>query len=834
MTVSSITPVNNYTGNSSAKTFDFDFLIESQEELQVVHTNSNGIQTTLEFGVDYSINEIGNKNGSYITFPLEGSNFEVLSNEEIISLSLTLPIKQESEFENSANLNLNILERTFDYIVRILQIMNRKIERSVKTQEGSSITPDEIIEDLQKSAQNSKLYAEISSQKSQEAQNSASSALQSETGAQNVKEEILELSETVKADILTGINNYKSLGMYLQNGVLYYTKETGEVVPYVIGTQMPVGSLVQLACSSDYVPDGCLPCDGAEYSKSQFPDLWNVYLKGEIITDIWTTSLQVDSGSFGSVTYGNGKFVAVGGSGYTATSTDGETWTTPVTVGSGDWESVTYGNGKFVAVGANGYISASADGETWTTPLQVASGDFGGVTYANGKFVAVGNGGKTTTSEDGETWTTPVYVTSVFYLNSVTYGNGKFVAVGNDGKITTSEDGETWTTPVVFGNSNWYGVTYGNGKFVAVGLSGYAATSEDGETWAFSSHRVSGNWFDITYADGKFIAVGGNGKTIISTDGEIWTARAEIGTSTWQGVTYGNGKFVAVGIDGVIATSTGMLKINSLLNTCFYDDFASEIETYGQCGKFAVDTVNEKFKVPLIKDGAVIQQALSDSELGKAYNAGLPNIEGQMGITSAWANLSKKENLSGALYDADPDDKGGSPSNGSSSSTQTRSVGFDASLSNSIYGNSDTVQPNAVALRYFVVVTNGQINESMMDWSAWASNLQSKVNTDLSNFPKPYVTEMYENGSSGYVLYSNGYCEQWGKAERNEASDTVTLLKPYKNADYNLQISPYHTSLSTDGRPPLIYETSKTADSFVFNLYTSYVGVYWKTSGYVS
>ena len=53
-----------------------------------------------------------------------------------------------------------------------------------------------------------------------------------------------------------------------------------------------------------------------------------------------------------------------------------------------------------------------------------------------------------------------------------------------------------------------------------------------------------------------------------------------------------------------------------LLNTCSYADYATAISTYGQCAKFAVDTVNETFKVPTIKDGAVIQQALSDSELG--------------------------------------------------------------------------------------------------------------------------------------------------------------------------------------------------------------------------
>ena len=157
----------------------------------------------------------------------------------------------------------------------------------------------------------------------------------------------------------------------------------------------------------------------------------------------------------------------------------------------------------------------------------------------------------------------------------------------------------------------------------------------------------------------------------------------------------------------------------SLLNTCTYTEYEQDLSTYGQCAKFAVDTANNKFRVPLIKDGAVIQQALTNSELGKSYNAGLPNITGTVvsDYTSYW---------SGAF-------KVGKTISGGAGSGSDAVAEFDASLSNPIYGNSDTVQPNAVALRYFVVVANGQINQSMMDWSAWSSSLQGKANTDLSN-----------------------------------------------------------------------------------------------------
>lgn len=194
MTVSAITPVNNYTGNNSATTFDFDFLIQNQDELEVLLTDSNGIITTLILGVDYSINEIGNENGSYITFPLQTSSFGILKDDETITLSLILPIKQESEFENSANLDLGILESTFDYIVRVLQILSRKIDRCVKTNEGIDISPDSIIENLNDSVK-------IAVDASLSAVNAKDVVVEKEEYINDKSEEFVKLSEKTINDI---------------------------------------------------------------------------------------------------------------------------------------------------------------------------------------------------------------------------------------------------------------------------------------------------------------------------------------------------------------------------------------------------------------------------------------------------------------------------------------------------------------------------------------------------------------------------------------------------------------------------------------------------------
>ena len=197
--------------------------------------------------------------------------------------------------------------------------------------------------------------------------------------------------------------------------------------------------------------------------------------------DDWTTRTS----GFGTtyitgVTYGDGVYVAVGGSGKLTTSTDGTTWTTRTSgFGTTYINAVTYGDGLYVAVGPSGTLTTSTDGTTWTT----RTSGFGtttilGVTYGDGLYIAVGDSGKLTTSTDGTTWTTRTSGFGSTAIRGVTYGDGLYVAVGSSGKLTTSTDGTTWTTRTSgFGTTYISGVTYGDGVYVAVGGSGKLTTN---------------------------------------------------------------------------------------------------------------------------------------------------------------------------------------------------------------------------------------------------------------------------------------------------------------------------------------------------------------------
>ena len=194
-------PYNNWNGNGSTTTFDFDFYIEDETQLAIYHTNSKGVQTLLKYGTDYSINELQNENGSFINFPLASSTYSVLSENEVISLCLTLPITQENPYSKSSYLNLETLEYSLDYLTRICQIISRQMERSVKTQEGSSQTAEELVQALNDAQVNAAASASEAATSANAANASAIAAGEEATIATQKTAEVSETYNNAMADI---------------------------------------------------------------------------------------------------------------------------------------------------------------------------------------------------------------------------------------------------------------------------------------------------------------------------------------------------------------------------------------------------------------------------------------------------------------------------------------------------------------------------------------------------------------------------------------------------------------------------------------------------------
>ena len=343
---------------------------------------------------------------------------------------------------------------------------------------------------------------------------------------------------------------------------------------------------------------------------------------------MWTARTSAADNSWISVTYGNGLFVAIAGSGTgnrVMTSPDGITWTARTSAADLGWFSVTYGNGLFVAVATTGTgnrVMTSPDGINWTSRLSAADNTWNSVTYGNGLFVAVAGSGAGTvpgnqvmTSPDGITWTSRTAAMADNYWYDVTYGNGLFVAVAATGagnRVMTSPDGITWTARTSAADNIWSSVTYGNGLFVAVAATGAGnrvMTSPDGITWTARTSAADNFWWGLTYGNGLFVAVSFSGtgnRVMTSPDGITWTAQTPAADNNWYGVTYGNGLFVAVGNTG---TGNRVMTLNAVVSRLTIDAIANQTFT----GSALTPTIVVKDDATTLTEGTHYSVAYSNN-----------------------------------------------------------------------------------------------------------------------------------------------------------------------------------------------------------------------------
>lgn len=244
---------------------------------------------------------------------------------------------------------------------------------------------------------------------------------------------------------------------------------------------------------------------------------------------------------------------------------------------------VTWGNGRFVAVGQAAFdeteVLLSTDGQKWervllgkpARPLGVSSDGVGalyGVAWNGSLFAAVGE--RILTSPNGKSWTVAALSSPCVFARVIAHG-ATFVAVGADrgrGCLVISSDGMTWTdrTMTLTGNNAalsslvWSGsafVALGSVSQGKLGLASVVLSSPDGVEWTrqLGPQEVL---VDLAWNGKTFVAVGGSGRRgaiFTSPNARQWTERTTSVKHPLRAVGWNGGLFVAVGVEGVIATS---------------------------------------------------------------------------------------------------------------------------------------------------------------------------------------------------------------------------------------------------------------------------------------
>lgn len=266
---------------------------------------------------------------------------------------------------------------------------------------------------------------------------------------------------------------------------------------------------------------------------------------------------------------------------------------------------------------------------------------------------------------------------------------------------------------------------------------------------------------------------------------------------------------------------------NSSLN-CFTTEasWQSTVSQYGSCGKFVYNATNNTVRLPKLTN--ILQPTNDISMLGDIIPAGLPNITGTVAFsgTDNWANYS------GAFANSYTTAGAGRSHNSGQNASQLV-MQLNASRSNNIYGNSQTVQPQAVRVFYYIVVATDAKTDIQVDIDEIATDLNGKADVDYTNcsyIPMRndvvHIIETYANDTSWYRVYSDGWCEQGGNMQ---TTATVTFLKPFSNANYSVIATLTNGSLSN--YEPIIVTDKTTSDCKINNSYSRRCD--WRAFGYI-
>lgn len=177
-------------------------------------------------------------------------------------------------------------------------------------------------------------------------------------------------------------------------------------------------------------------------------------------------------------------------------------------------------------------------------------------------------------------------------------------------------------------------------------------------------------------------------------------------------------------------------------------NWQSAVSTYGVCGKFVYDNVNDTIRLPKIT--GIIEGTTDATALGDLVAAGLPNITGTLYSAIGYENCDGSFEIKGSGT--------GTYSMANRDSQQGYYRAFNAAKSSSIYGNSSTVQPQTIKAFYYIVVANSVKTDIEVDIDQIATDLNNKADTTLIDA----VSGAFENVVALANASGKAVVDSWG------------------------------------------------------------------------
>ena len=194
-------------------------------------------------------------------------------------------------------------------------------------------------------------------------------------------------------------------------------------------------------------------------------------------------------------------------------------------------------------------------------------------------------------------------------------------------------------------------------------------------------------------------------------------------------------------------------------NAITYEQYQAIIDEYGFCGKFAIDTENEKFKLPTIRDCYI----RAGENIGETLKQTLPNVK-------AWWDMQDRGNNNPAYQparNAIKYKKQGATyyTDRGSQANNNNGFEFDASKYDSTYQDDAKVLPDSIVLKPMIQLINYIPKDVSIDFvnntERQIQNLKAVINTlnlKLEEVSNSFIPDYSKKVSitSGYVTQERG------------------------------------------------------------------------------
>lgn len=254
-------------------------------------------------------------------------------------------------------------------------------------------------------------------------------------------------------------------------------------------------------------------------------------------------------------------------------------------------------------------------------------------------------------------------------------------------------------------------------------------------------------------------------------------------------------------LDGALISGDGiysefydyMIGVYNTYPQIFTNEIAWQLSVtnYGTCGKFVLDDENRTVRLPKIT--GFIEGTTDLTALGVLTQAGVPNITGGFG--------GNKFGTASGAFSYNNTSKGQS----SGDNFEQGPVTFDASSSNSIYGRSNTVQPQSIKVLRYICIATSTKTDIEVDIDEIATDLNGKADVDLSNINPAsaikaeitswgmpdYTSGVSKSANVDYTADSNGFIIAVPSIQSGESRFKISIngtefmfFQGYTNTDY--------------------------------------------------